>query len=209
MTPVELMSETIDESLQEIEVPAEMLPDGEDEFTKDDMFHLLQNSRRRGVLRYLRGSEGRVRMRDVAEQVAAWENDTTVKQLSSKERQRVYIALYQRHLDSLDKEGVIDYNKSRGYVEPLPLAEKLEPYLDDPSHDEDVDDDQEAERLWPANYAGVTVIGTALFAAVQVGLVTISMDLLFVGVILMLGTLVLLDAAGVGDVAIESPKSTD
>lgn len=99
---------------------------------KDDLFHLLQNSRRRAVLRYLRGREGPVRMRDVAEQVAAWENDTTVAALRSDERQRVYVALYQSHLDALADAGVIEYDKSRGVLEPRPLLDRVAAYTDLP-----------------------------------------------------------------------------
>ena len=99
---------------------------------KDDLFHLLQNSRRRAVLRYLRGREGPVRMRDVAEQVAAWENDTTVAALRSDERQRVYVALYQSHLDTLADAGVIEYDKSRGVLEPRPLLDRVAAYTDLP-----------------------------------------------------------------------------
>ena len=99
---------------------------------KDDLFHLLQNSRRRAVLRYLRGREGPVRMRDVAEQVAAWEHDTTVAALRSDERQRVYVALYQSHLDTLADAGVIEYDKSRGVLEPRPLLDHVAAYTNPP-----------------------------------------------------------------------------
>jgi len=52
-----------------------------------------------------------VKMCDVAEHVAAKEHETTVKQLLSDERQRVYIPLYQSHLPKLDEAGIIDYDK--------------------------------------------------------------------------------------------------
>jgi len=100
--------------------------------SKDELFHLLQNSRRRAALRYLRGREGPVRMRDVAEQVAAWEHDTTVAGLSSDERQRVYVALYQSHLDTLADAGVLEYDKPRGVVEPRPLLDRVAAYADPP-----------------------------------------------------------------------------
>ena len=104
--------------------------------TKDDAFHVLQNSRRRAVLRYLleHDDTGRFVMRDVAEEVAAWEHDTTVQQLVSDERQRVYIALYQSHLPKLDDHGIIEYNQSRGVVEPTELLQVFEPYLEDGLH---------------------------------------------------------------------------
>lgn len=101
----------------------------EPDLTKDEIFHILQNDRRRGVLRFMQDTDDPVRMRDVAEQVAAWEHDTTVQRLSSKERQRVYIPLYQSHLPKLDQAGVIDYQQSRGIVERKPLADVFDPYL--------------------------------------------------------------------------------
>ena len=104
--------------------------------SKDDAFHILQNPRRRAVLRYLVEHEDTQQfvMRDVAEEVAAWEHDTTVQQLVSDERQRVYIALYQSHLPKLDKHGIIDYNQSRGVVETTELTAAFEPYIDDGLH---------------------------------------------------------------------------
>jgi len=103
---------------------------------KDDAFHLLQNARRRAVLRYLleHDETERFRMRDVTEEVAAWEHDTTVTQLTSKERQRVYIALYQSHLPKLDAQDVIRYNQDRGFIEPTHLLDVFEPYLEDGLH---------------------------------------------------------------------------
>ncbi|WP_192918569.1 DUF7344 domain-containing protein [Salinigranum salinum] len=135
--------------------------DGE-AFGPDEIFHLLQNQRRRQVLRRLRDVEDRVAMGDLAEQVAAWEHDTTVEALTSSERQRVYIALYQRHLPKLDDMDVIDYNQSRGVVEPRPRAASVTSYLDlatddgstrGPIHDSAGNDDAE-EVTAPADRAG-------------------------------------------------------
>jgi hypothetical protein len=114
--------------------------------SKDKLFHILQNQRRRYALRYLQGTEGVVDMRDVAEQVAAWEHDTTVQQLTSNQRQRAYISLYQCHLPKLDDEGIIEYNQQRGFVERTPLANQLDPYLDtdESSEDEETEADTES-----------------------------------------------------------------
>lgn len=100
--------------------------------TKDEAFHLLQNTRRRAVLRYLLDhDDDAFVMRDVAEAIAAWEHDTTIEHLHSDERQRVYIALYQSHLPKLSDAGVIDYDQDRGMISPTPTIELLEPYLDE------------------------------------------------------------------------------
>jgi len=153
--------------------PAEKLP-------HDVVFHILQNERRRYVLKYLQGRDEPVRMCDVAEQVSAWEHDTTVEQLTSKQRQRVYIPLYQNHLTKLDEEGVIDYNQSRGIVERNPIADQFDPYLDadefvDEDDDADADVNAAGERTasadaWGKYYLSVSVFGTALVTAKSLGL---------------------------------------
>ena len=100
-------------------------------------------------------------MRDVAEQVAAWEHDTTVAQLSSDERQRVYIALYQSHLETLEEAGVIAYNKPRGVVEPRPLLDRVAAFLD-PDWSETDEEDGETGDEWDRGYLGVSVAGSLL-----------------------------------------------
>lgn len=111
----------------------------------DEVFHLLQNARRRVVLRYVFAHEGEgpFEMRDIAEYVAAWENDTTLQQLTSDERQRAYISLYQCHLPKLDDKGIIDYNQSRGVVEPTDAVEQFRPYIDVEADRDDADDESE------------------------------------------------------------------
>jgi len=138
--------------------------------SKDQIFHILQVQRRRDVLRYLKGTEGPVRMRDVAEQVAAWEHDTTVAALTSEERQRVYIALYQAHLPKLDTEGIIDYQQSRGIVERTPVADQFDPYLETPEPDDDIGDvdaePTEGTNQWPIYYFGASGVSALLIGGV-------------------------------------------
>ncbi|WP_231189661.1 hypothetical protein [Haladaptatus sp. DYF46] len=99
----------------------------EPELSADDVFHLLQNHRRRAAIHHLHGKDEPVEMRDLAEQVAAWENDTTVQALTSEDRQRAYIPLYQPHLPKLDEEGSSSTNKRA--ASSTPVASRLEPYL--------------------------------------------------------------------------------
>ncbi|WP_336344119.1 DUF7344 domain-containing protein [Halalkalicoccus ordinarius] len=105
--------------------------DGSLSIAKDDLFHLLQNGRRRAALRYFAAQPEREEfdMRTLAEEIAAWENGIPVQQLDSDQRQRVYIALYQSHLPKLDDYGVIEYNQSRGIIRPTALTALFEPYL--------------------------------------------------------------------------------
>ena len=102
-------------------------------------------------------------MRDIAEQVAAWENETTIQALTSDERQRVYIPLYQSHLPKLDEEGIIEYNQSRGTVERTKLADQLDQYL---TVDEQTEEMEESTQRvpWESYYLGVSVFSTILLA---------------------------------------------
>ena len=66
--------------------PAEPGPSGE------RLYGLLADRRRRYALHYLRQRGEPVTLRELAEQVAAWENAKPIEALDSQERKRVYIA---------------------------------------------------------------------------------------------------------------------
>ncbi|WP_254547441.1 DUF7344 domain-containing protein [Halomarina pelagica] len=139
---------------------------------KDDLFHLLQNQRRRRVLRYLRNEEEKVDMRDIAEHIAALENDVEVSALSSAQRKRVYVGLYQCHLPKLDEVGVIKYDQSRGFVERTGLTEQLFPYLEVDGGEEAAGEDITALVL---RYHGVaTVLGVVLTLAAWASVIPVA-----------------------------------
>lgn len=122
--------------------------------TKGEIFDLLKNSRRRKILEYLREHDGSAKLDELAEHIAADENDITVQQLSSDQRKRVYIGLYQCHLPKMDTLGVVEYDKNRGTVELQDSVSSLVPYM------EGTDDGNESEeRSWmiPAVATGILV----------------------------------------------------
>ena len=88
---------------------------GRTNHSKDVVFDILKNERRRQVLHYLR-EHPRTTISDLAEHVAARENDKPIRDLTSSERKRVYVGLYQCHLPKMDDAGVIDYDRSRGTI---------------------------------------------------------------------------------------------
>ncbi|WP_192498385.1 DUF7344 domain-containing protein [Halorussus halophilus] len=150
--------------------PSERRTNGESDtpadLSTDQTFHLLQTQRRRDALWYLKQHDGPVEMSDMAEQVAAWEYDTTVPELHSNQRQRVYIGLYQTHLPKLDQAGVIDYNQSRGIVERTPLAEEFDAYLEEIYADSDQRNDDDADASdgrWFNWRQGTTLFGAGAF----------------------------------------------
>ena len=144
--------------------------DEADALPKDEIFHLLQNQRRRYVLQYLQEVDGTVEMRDMAEQVAAWEHDTTLQALTSDERQRVYIALYQAHLPKLDEKGVIEYNQSRGIVEPTARVNQLTQYLQTPEDNSEAADDDRESISWGSYYLSASIFGGVLLFMTAFGI---------------------------------------
>jgi hypothetical protein len=98
--------------------------------TENELFHLLQTSRRREVIRYLLNTDGPVQIGDIAKFVAATEHETSPAKLTTTQRQRVYIPLYQSHLPKLDECGVIEYDQSRGLVWPTSRLKIFRQYLE-------------------------------------------------------------------------------
>lgn len=165
------------------------LSDGRAERTEgilddDELFHLLQSERRRRAIRYLLAADAEtIVMRDVAEAVAAEENDTTVALLGSADRQRVYITLYQSHLPQLADAGVITYDKDRGEITPTPLIEAFGMHLNDRSAD-DVD---RPKHVWGATGLGLgTLLTLALVPAIG-AVVTLGVVVLITAAVLAIG----------------------
>jgi hypothetical protein len=100
--------------------------------TQDDVFELLSSARRRYVLYLLREADEPMKLTELASQVAAWEYDTDVDDLTEQERKRVYVSLYQTHIPHLDDAGVVAYDKDTGMVALEPDAKAVDTYLETP-----------------------------------------------------------------------------
>lgn len=97
--------------------------------SKDVIFDLLRNQRRRRALSYLREHETST-ISDLAEHVAAQENNKDIRNLTSTERKRVYVGLYQCHLPRMSDAGVINFNQARGTIAVRESTDQLFPFLD-------------------------------------------------------------------------------
>ncbi|WP_396613444.1 hypothetical protein ACH9L7_17615 (plasmid) [Haloferax sp. S1W] len=98
--------------------------------SKDVVFEILKNQRRRDALRYLKENDGEAKLGDMAEFIAAKENEIDIAALSSSQRKRVYIGLYQCHLPKMDSAGIVDFDKNRGDITILETASQLDQFLD-------------------------------------------------------------------------------
>ncbi|WP_066416314.1 DUF7344 domain-containing protein [Halorubrum aethiopicum] len=137
---------------------------GSERLTRDEIFDVLCNERRRYVLKYLRESpEDRLHLGDMVETIAAWENDKRVVDVEYADRKRVYTALRQTHLPKLDETGVIEYDSRRGELRPTDGMADVELYLDYVP---------ENEISWAQYYLGLSLLAVLLLlGAVLVGTV--------------------------------------
>lgn len=103
--------------------------------SRDDVFEILGNSRRRRMLRYLDSADAPVSVRELVTDVAAHEEGTTPDTLSQDHYKRVHVASLQTHLPKLDSVGVIDYDRDERTVALTDAAAELLPHLEfDGSH---------------------------------------------------------------------------
>ncbi|TKX37670.1 hypothetical protein EXE51_06120 [Halorubrum sp. CGM5_25_10-8B] len=130
--------------------------------SRGEIFTALSNARRRNVVTYLEEHGDDARVRDIAEQLAAWENDLEINEVTYKQRKRVYTALHQSHLPKLAESGFIDYEPNRGIVSLTEESRELQAYLEVVP---------ENEILWSEYYMGLAVVCGLLCGAAWIGTV--------------------------------------
>lgn len=126
------------------------------------MFDVLKNRRRRRAIEFLHEQEGQTTLSVMAEYLAAIENDKPRRLLSSQERKRVYIGLYQFHLPRMDQAGIIEFDRNRGTIKG---CEKLAAYRPYSGRDRPYPTFRTAPALLPST---TVLSGSALIAALIV-----------------------------------------
>src|SRR6056297_1507882 len=129
--------------------------------SREEVFDAVKNLRRRYVLYYLQRYGGPVDLGELAEQVAAWENDTTVAEVSPGERKSVYSALHQTHLPKLESAGVLRYEAERSLVRTTDKAARLDLQLAS---------DPQTSLPWHRLYLGLAAVSLLVLASVWAGL---------------------------------------
>jgi predicted house-cleaning noncanonical NTP pyrophosphatase (MazG superfamily) len=99
--------------------------------TRDEIFEVLSNQRRRYAFHYLRQHEGdTVDVGELAEQIASWETGKAAELLTAAERKRVKTALHQFHLPKMHDLRFVEYDSHRGDVRLTDEISDVEIYLD-------------------------------------------------------------------------------
>jgi hypothetical protein len=98
--------------------------------SREDVFEILSNRRRRFVIHYLQGNGNRASLGELAEEIAAWESGIEPEAVASDERKRVYTSLQQFHLPKLDDHEVVEFDDREGVIERTAAADDIDLYLE-------------------------------------------------------------------------------
>jgi len=126
--------------------------------SRDELFQLLSNRRRRFALHACRTEETPITLSDLAERVAAWEYGKAVADVTAEERRRVYTSLQQTHLPAMEEAGVVTVEDK--VVDLADDADAFEVYLEVVP---------ENSIPWGVYYLGLSVVSAAFLALVAVG----------------------------------------
>lgn len=125
------------------------------DLSKDELFRILSNSRRRYIIYYLHEEDDEMSLKELAARIAAVENDTAVEDVTDEERQRVYISLYQTHLPKLEEAGIVSYDDEQRIVELTPQTVQRGFFWMR---------DEETSRSWATYYAVLGAVGWLFIA---------------------------------------------
>lgn len=149
---------------------------GDEPLSKGEIFEVLRNQRRRYVLHFLKQDERPVELGDLAQQIAAWEYETTLEGVTPEQRKRVYTTLQQTHLPKMDEAGILSFDTDRGVIESTERTREISVYLEIvPGR----------EFAWRELYLSLGAISCALVAGLwlDVPVFTVLSDLAWAGII--------------------------
>ena len=139
---------------------------GNGELSKGEIFDVLQNQRRRYVLEYLKRYEEPVSLSDLAMQVAAWEYQTPLEEVTDDQKKRVYTTLQQTHLERMEEAGIVEYDTGENVVTRTPYTDELTIYLEIVPG---------SEFPWREFYLSLGSISCAVVAALWTGLFPLTL----------------------------------
>lgn len=127
-----------------------------------EVFELLSNKRRRGVIHYLKDENSEaVTVEELVDAVVIWESDTDPSEITESQRASVYSSLVQTHLPRMAEVSVIEYDSEAGTVASTDRTREIELYLEfTPRRD----------IPWAEFYVGFGAVSAALVAVVWVGI---------------------------------------
>jgi len=124
-----------------------------------------------------REAAGPVGLQQLADGVAARENEKTVDQLTSKEQKRVDVSLYRTHVPAMTDAGVVDYDPDSGVIVPTERISRLEHHLSPDRYTTEsrpqflqYETPEESEVWWRLTNAGLAFVGVVALLGVALTL---------------------------------------
>ncbi|WP_049926235.1 DUF7344 domain-containing protein [Halopiger goleimassiliensis] len=163
-------------ALQQQDASVATVDDEVEELSKGEIFEVLRNQRRRYVLHYLKQDDRPVELGDLAQQVAAWEYETALDEVTPDQRKRVYTTLQQTHLPKMDEAGILSFDSNAGVIQATERTHDISVYLEIvPGH----------EFAWRELYLSLGAVSCALVAALYLEIYpfTMASELAWAGLI--------------------------
>lgn len=161
------MAEAQTEMSDTVDSDADLLSRDDADFTRDDVFEVLSNQRRRYAIHYLKRRNGEsVTVSELTDWVASWEYGKEIDALTHRERKRVRNALRQFHLPKMDEYGFVEYDSRRGVIELTEAASDANFYVDSLTG---------RDIPWSAYYCGLSLLGVACLLGIWAGLYPLSL----------------------------------
>lgn len=82
------------------------------------VFELLSNSRRRALIRLVDEKEEAITLSEAVKEIAALEENISKEEVSDEARKRIYVSLYQTHLDKLEEDNVLVVDWDEKFIRP-------------------------------------------------------------------------------------------
>ncbi len=95
----------------------------------DVLFSVLADARRRCVLYCLHTYDTPMSLPDIADEVACWERNTDLSEVSPEVVKRIYMSLYHTHVPLLVDAGIVTYDQDSDCLTLRPAFEHVEPHL--------------------------------------------------------------------------------
>jgi len=133
--------------------------------TRDDVYEVLSNRRRRFTIHYLQRNGARAALGTIAEHVAAWEDGVDVAAVGSAARKNVYTSLQQFHLPKMEDLNLVRFDRRAGEVELTDAAAAVDVYMEVVARN---------DVPWSLYYLGVGLLVGGVVLGHAVGLPVLS-----------------------------------
>ncbi|GAB7021256.1 winged helix-turn-helix domain-containing protein [Halostagnicola bangensis] len=125
---------------------------------QNELFDALGSHRSRYALYACLQTDGELTLSVIADQVAAWEYDKPIAEVTSTEHKRVYTSLQQHHLSKLERSGLITIDDKS--IDCTEKAQQLDLYIELVP---------ESDVPWSLYYLGLSTIGGFILGLKAIG----------------------------------------